>query len=133
MKLKEKINKDYITALKEKNTISKGLLSVIKGEIQTAEKGKNATEVTDRDVIKILNKTAKSLKETISFGGEQAKIELGIVESYLPTQMTREEITTKVTEVFNSGSTNMGAIMKEFAELPADRKIVSEVARELLK
>ena len=133
MKLREQISKDYITAFKEKNAVAKGLLSVIKGEIQTAEKSKNATELTDREVIKILNKTAKSLKETISFGGEQAKIELEIIEAYLPTQMTKEEITTKVTEIVNSGATNMGAIMKEFAELPADRKIVSEVARELLK
>ncbi len=38
MKLREQINKDYMTAFKEKNTVAKNLLSVIKGEIQTTEK-----------------------------------------------------------------------------------------------
>jgi len=36
--LKEKINADYMTAFRAKNTVAKNLLSVIKGEIQTTEK-----------------------------------------------------------------------------------------------
>jgi helix-turn-helix protein len=47
--------------------------------------------------------------------------------------MSREEVTEKVTELVNSGITNIGAIMKEFAQLPADKKIVSEVIKELVK
>ena len=38
MTLKEKINVDYMTAFKAKDAVSKKLLSVIKGEIQTIEK-----------------------------------------------------------------------------------------------
>ena len=36
--LKEQINKDYMVAFKNKDVVSKNLLSVIKGEIQTIEK-----------------------------------------------------------------------------------------------
>ena len=131
MKLREQINKDYMTAFKEKNTVAKNLLSVIKGEIQTIEKNVGK-ELSDEDVVKILQKSAKSLKEMVASGSEQAKEELTIVESYLPKQMSKDEFTQKVTELVNSGVTQMGAIMKEFASLPADKKVVSEVVREIL-
>jgi uncharacterized protein len=132
MNLKNKISADYMTAFKEKNTVAKNLLSVIKGEIQTIEKNVGG-ELSDEDVIKILQKSAKSLKEMVASGSEQAKEELAIIESYLPKQMSKEEITQKVTELVNSGITQMGAIMKEFASLPADKKVVSEVFREATK
>lgn len=140
--IKEQINKDYMTAFKAKNTVAKNLLSVVKGEIQTVEKNNGVDNLSDEDVLKILTKTAKSLNETIKSlapidgKGEdivQACAELAIIECYLPKQMSREEVTEKVTELVNSGITNIGAIMKEFAQLPVDKKIVSEVIKELVK
>ena len=134
MTLKEKISKDYMTAFKEKNTVSKNLLSVIKGEVQTVEKNKSVENLSDEDVMKILTKTAKSLKETISLtNDEKSKLELSILEDYLPKLMSKDEVTQKVSDLVNSGVTQMGAIMKEFASLPADKKMVSEVFRELVK
>lgn len=132
MKLREQINTDFMTAFKAKNTVAKNLLSVVRGEIQTTEKN-TGKELSDEEVLAILTKTTKSLKEMVANGSEQAKIELEIIESYLPKQMSKEEVAAKVAEVINSGATNIGAIMKEFATLPADKKMVSEVARELLK
>lgn len=132
MKLREKISADYMTAFKEKNVVAKNLLSVVKGEIQTVEKN-TGSELSDEDVIKILQKSAKSLKEMVSSGSESAQSELEIIESYLPKQMSKEEITQKVSELISSGVTNMGGIMKEFAQLPADKKLVSEIFRELSK
>jgi uncharacterized protein YqeY len=140
--IKDQINKDYITAFKLKNTVEKNLLSVIKGEIQTVEKNTGVDNLSDEEVLKILTKTSKSLKETIKSlstidgKGEdlvQVRAELSIIESYLPKQMSREEVTQRVTEIVNSGITNIGLIMKEFAQLPADKKVVSEVIREILK
>jgi uncharacterized protein YqeY len=130
--LKEQINKDYMTAFKNKDVVSKNLLSVIKGEIQTLEKNTNVENLSDEEVTKILNKSVKSLKEMILSGSEQAKTELSILESYLPKQMSREEVTQKVTELLNSGVTQIGAVMKEFATLPVDKKMVSEVVKELI-
>jgi uncharacterized protein YqeY len=131
MKLREQINKDYMTAFKNKNTVAKNLLSVVKGEIQTIEKNVGG-ELNDEDVLKILQKSAKSLKEMFASGSEQAKEELTIIEAYLPKQMSKDEVTQKVTELVNSGITQMGAIMKEFASLSADKKMVSEVVKELI-
>ena len=47
--------------------------------------------------------------------------------------MTKEEVIEKVNEIANSGITNIGQIMKEFANLPADKKVVSEVIKDILK
>lgn len=134
MKLKELISKNYMQAFKEKNVVAKNLLSVVKGEIQTIEKNTGTENLSDEEVLKILNKTAKSLKETIEKTGDQeSKLQLEIVESYLPKQLSKEEIVEKVNEIVESGITNIGLIMKEFATLPVDRKIVSEVVKEALK
>ena len=134
MELKERINRDYIVAFKERNATAKNLLSVIKGEIQTAEKNTGTQNLPDEAVIKILNKTAKSIKETIaSISGEAlaiSHVELSLVESYLPKQMTREEIKEKLAEIKAGGITAIGDIMKAFAQLPADRKIVADVIKE---
>lgn len=142
--IKEQINKDYMTAFKSKNTVAKNLLSVVKGEIQTIEKNTGVENMSDEDVLKILQKSAKSLRETISslektqtgmyFSNDlvSAREELSIIESYLPKQMSEEEVTQRVTNIINSGITQMGAIMKEFASLPADKKMVSEVVKKIL-
>ncbi len=142
MTLKEKVNANYMKSFKEKNTVEKNLLSVVKSEITTIEKNTSVENLSDADVIKILNKTAKSLNETIKAlspidgKGEdlvQACAELAIIQCYLPTLMSKEEVTTKVNELVTSGITQIGAIMKEFSTLPADKKMVSEVLKEVIK
>ena len=134
MTLKEKINADFMTAFKSKNMVAKSILSVVKGEIQTVEKNINTDNLSDAEVTKILTKTVKSLKETITLSNdEKSKVELSVIEVYLPTQMSKEEVTAKVTELVNSGITQIGAIMKEFSTLPADKKMVSESIKEIIK
>ena len=139
--IKEQINKDYMTAFKSKNTVSKNLLSVVKGEIQTIEKNTGVDNLSDEEVLKILTKTSKSLNESIKAlspidgKGEdlvQACAELAIVQCYLPKQMSKEEVVEKITEIVNYGVTNIGLITKEFATLPVDKKLVSEIAKPLL-
>jgi uncharacterized protein YqeY len=141
MTLKEKVNADYIQAFKEKNTFKKNLLSVVKSEITTIEKNTSVENLSDADVTKILNKTAKSLNETIKsltstdYGESlvQACAELAIIQCYLPTLMSKEEVDAKVNELVTSGITQIGSIMKEFATLPADKKMVSESIKEIVK
>ena len=128
MSLKEKINADYMSAFKSKNVIAKNLLSVVKGEIQTIEKNVGVVSLSDDDVVKILNKTVKSLKETQSKSpSAQTAEELFIIESYLPKQLTEEEILSKIEELISSGASSTGEIMRGFSGLPADRKMVSEI------
>ena len=133
MNLKEQISKDYMTAFRERNVVAKNLLSVVKGEIQTIEKNTGVDCLSDAEVIKILNKTAKSLKEVIATSGDaESKTQLEMVEALLPVAMTREDVVVKVSALVASGITNVGGIMKEFATLQVDRKVVSEVIKEVL-
>ena len=131
--LKDQINKDYMTAFKERDTVKKNLLSVVKGEIQTQEKNQGIETLSDDEVTKILNKMAKSLREVFVTDSSQllndVRIELDIIEAYLPKQMSREEISAKLDDLYGSGVTQMGDIMKAFATLPADKKIVSELIK----
>lgn len=133
MTLKERINADYMTAFRAKDSVAKNLLSVIKGEIQTIEKNTSIENMSDEDVTKILNKTLKSLKETLQASDSvDTKLELAIIEAYLPKQLSKDEIFVKVTDLKTAGITNIGQIMKEFATLPVDRKVVSEVIKEVI-
>ena len=143
MTQKEKIEKDYIIALKEKNVVAKNLLSVVKGEIQNVEKNIGQVNLSDEEVNKILTKVSKSVNETISGLNSSsnyspdllvsAVAEFTIIQKYLPRQMSREEVVQKVTELSNSGVKNIGSIMKEFSTLSVDRKLVSEIIKEIIK
>ena len=132
MTLKERINADYMTAFKAKDTIAKNLLSVIKGEIQTIEKNTGVESMSDEDVLKIIAKTKKSLDETNSkFPSDQTSAELAIVEAYLPKQMSESEIELRIKQLIEEGVSSIGDIMKSFAALPADKKVVSSIYARL--
>ncbi len=139
--LKEKINSDYFAAFRLRNETEKNLLSLIKGEIQTQEKKDNVQNLSDENVLKILNKMAKSLNETLtilsnqSISGEKyqkVSDELQIIKGYLPKELSVDEINQKLDELINSGLDNLGLIMKEFSTLPVDKKMVSELVKTKL-
>ena len=141
MKLKERISTDYMTAFKAKNTVAKNLLSVVKGEIQTTEKNTGVENMSDEDVMKILKKTVKSLKETnASFPSVQTAEELFIAEAYLPTQMSEQEVKFAVDEIITSMGTGltvkeMGKVMGQFNSKYAglaDGKLVSQAVKDAL-
>jgi len=133
MSLKSQINSDFMKAFKERNMELKSLLGTLKGEIQTAEKNAMVENLSDEDVIKILNKFAKNCKENIRLANdEKSRVELEIIESYLPKQLSVEDIQSKIEALVASGVKNIGQIMKEFSTLPADKKIVSEMVKKAL-
>jgi uncharacterized protein YqeY len=133
MTLKEKINADFMTAFKEKRFEVKSLLGTIKGEIQTTEKNLRIENLSDEEVSKILNKFVKNLKENIKLvNDDKSKFELEIIESYLPKNLSEEEIEIKINSLVNSGIKNIGLIMKEFSNLPVDKKLVSDIAKKLI-
>jgi uncharacterized protein YqeY len=131
--LKQKISADYMTAFKSRDVIGKSLLGTLKGEIQNIEKTLMVENLSDEEITKILNKFAKSLRENIKLANdEKSRVELGIIESYLPTNLSAEEIQSKIDDLVASGVKNMGMLMKEFSTLPADKKLVSELVKKAL-
>ncbi|MBL8120208.1 MAG: GatB/YqeY domain-containing protein [Anaerolineae bacterium] len=105
-------------------------------------------ELTADDVVSILQKEAKkrreSIEEALKLGraeiAETEKVELAILEEFLPKQLSREEISKIVQEtVAETGVSSakeigklMGALMPKVKGL-ADGKLVNEVVREFLK
>jgi len=131
MTIEKRIEADFMKAFKEKNAEVKSLLSTVKGEMQTMKKNLVVENLSDEESTKILGKFAKNLKENIRLmNDEKSKMELTIIESYLPKQMSEDEVNAKLDEILASGVTNIGQIMKEFAQLPVDKKMVSELAKK---
>lgn len=131
MTIEKRIEADFLTARKERNEEAKSLLGTVVGEMQNLKKNLMVDSLTDDESIKILSKFAKNLKENISLvNDEKSKIELSMVEVYLPKLMSESEISSKLDEILKSGVTNIGQIMKEFANLPVDKKLVSELTRK---
>lgn len=133
MTLNEQINADYITAFKagESGRKKKTLLGVIKGEIQN-----KAPNPTDENVLSILKSIKKSLEQSLSFGDDDAEVELGFIEGYFPKLMSEEEIREAVQQIIiATGETNMGKVMglfnKEYGG-KADNKIVLQTIKQEL-
>jgi len=133
MTLETKINSDYIVAFKERKNLVKTLLSVVKGEFDNIKKNLKVDSLPDQEALKILNKFAKNLTENVKVANdEKSKMELEVINSYLPTLMSLGEVESKVSELIANGVNTMPMIMKEFSNLAADKKMVSEVVKSKL-
>jgi len=128
--LKDRISKDFLDAFKSKNLEKKNFLGVVKGEIQLQEG--RGVESTDENILKILKKMEKSLKQTNT---EDSSKELEYITPYLPAQMSEERIKEIVTNYMHNGLSNIGQIMGEFNKNfkgQADNKVVSEIIKSIL-
>jgi uncharacterized protein len=139
-----KINSDLSTAMKNKEAERLDVLRMMKSKVLNV----NARgDLPDSEIIKILQKYAKSLKDAIE---ETKKVnrpeavsklesELKIVEGYLPKMMSetelREVIKGIIAEVGASSPKDMGKVMKGFMAkgLSADGSMVSRIVSESLK
>lgn len=138
--LKQRIAADYVSAFKSGEKVKKNLLGVVKGEITTIEKNTNVEQLSDVDVTKILNKVAKNIKETIAASdNEESRLELSVIELYLPKQMSESEIRAEVAQIIVEigalSPGDMGKVMSGFSTKfsgKADGKLVSIIVKELL-
>ncbi|MEK9944058.1 MAG: GatB/YqeY domain-containing protein [Gammaproteobacteria bacterium] len=146
MSLKETITNDIKQAMLNKNNTLRDTLRMISAEIKQLEVDKKIT-VSDDDVISILNKMAKQRKDSIQQfqqGGREdlASIEINeleIITTYLPAQLSEEEIDVHINEAIASlGATSpqdMGKVMGALKPLlngKADMGIVSAAVKSKL-
>ena len=123
----EKISKDYIQAMKARDSLRIGVLSYIKSvirykEIENREREK---ELTDDDVVDVISKEIRKREESIEMykNGEREDLvhkeeeELKILKEYLPAQMREEEIRKTVVQIIEklgaTGEKDFGKVMKE--------------------
>ncbi len=145
MALEEKINADIKSAMLAKDAAKLEALRAVKSAIlllKTSPEG-----YTDETELKALQKMVKQRKETADLYTTQnradlAEVELtqaATIESYLPKQMSQEEIQAEVAKIIASvgasSPADMGKVMgvasKQLAG-KADGKVISTVVKELL-
>ena len=144
--LNEKINNDLKEAMKSKDSFKLGVIRMVKGAMQLAKKSPRE-ELTDDDVIGILSKQIKMRKEAIeqfekagrSDLVEQNKKEIEILASYMPEELSIDELNEILDKVFNevkpSSVKDMGLVMKTVTPLVkgrADMSLVSKLIKERL-
>ena len=110
--IREKIQTDSIQALKARDNFKVSCLRLILSQIKNKEIDKKAG-LTDQETIVVLRKAAKELKESIlafEKGGrndltEKSKKELEIVSSYLPAEISDEELKKEIKIVIEKNQT----------------------------
>ncbi|MEF3254432.1 MAG: GatB/YqeY domain-containing protein [Deferribacterales bacterium] len=123
MGLKERINEDMKTYMKEKNQLALNAVRMIKAEIKNAEIAKIG-ELNDDEIIKVIQSSIKKRKDSIEqFKNagredlvEKETEELKYLEVYLPKGLSRDEVIYIVKEevgkVDISDKKNYGTLMK---------------------
>ncbi|OGH16566.1 MAG: glutamyl-tRNA amidotransferase [Candidatus Levybacteria bacterium RIFCSPHIGHO2_02_FULL_40_18] len=147
--LKDKIQEDLKQAMVAKDELRLSTIRLLKSAIQYHEiqKGGAGYGATDEDVIEVIGREIKKRNEAIELykqGGrnelaEKEQKELEILKSYLPEQMSEDEVRKLVEEAISSigasGIQDMGKVMG--ALMPkvkgkADGTLVSNIVREAL-
>jgi hypothetical protein len=143
---KERLQDDLKAAMKAGETTRRDTLRLIQAAIRQVEVDKRIT-LNDDQVYDLLSTEAKKRRDSITearnagrddiVGKEQA--ELDLIESYLPQQLSREELEAEVRRaIAESGATTakeMGAVMKVLmprVKNRVDGKLVNEVVKALL-
>lgn len=147
MNLKETLQADVKTAMREGDTTKRDTLRMMLAAIKQVEVDER-TVLDDEGCMKVLAKQAKQRKESISDAEKagrddlikQEQAELTIIESYLPQMMSHAEIEAVAAEVIKeqgaSGMKDMGRVMGTLMprlQGRADGKLTSQVVRELLQ
>jgi len=149
MSLETQINGDIKTAMLQKDKPTLEALRAIKSAILLEKTSKNAIdgELSETAEITLLQKLVKQRKEAAEIYKGQNRADLyeaemfqaGVIEKYLPKQLSREEIEAElkniIAQVGATTAKDMGKVMgvatKHFAGR-ADNKIVSEIVKSLL-
>lgn len=140
--LKETVFNQLKTAMKEKNVLAKGVLQILKSALDLAEKEKGAP-LTSEEEIAIVNREVKQTNQSLDGAKqanrsdliEQEEAKLVLLKSFLPKQLSEEEIAAALTEAGVNGNMNMGEAMKVAKPLlagKADGATISKVVKSLI-
>lgn len=169
MSLQEQLMQDLKAAMKAGDETRKATIRLLRAEIGKAEIDKRSALVekqmaqgldeamlglddaqfalTDEEVLAVIQKQAKQRRDSIAefqkagrddlVASEQA--ELNVISTYLPRQMTQEDIAIAVrqaaAELGVSDMSDMGTLMRHLAaELKgkADMRLVNQIVRQVL-
>ena len=147
MRLRDKINEDLTAAMKARDAARLSVLRMMKSAVKNKEI-EARQELEDTQAIQVLSTLIKQRQDSIEQfikGGrnelaEKEAVEIKVIEEYLPTPISDEEIAAVVVEVIRlSGATSakdMGSVMKQsmarFSGKLVDGKKVSAIVKQKL-
>ena len=140
--LKEKVSSEIILAMKSKDPLKKGLLQLIKANIENQEI-KEKRQLTSDEEISIIQREVKQTKEALSDAQkyeredlvEDNKLKLEILSEYLPEQLSAERVKEILEVAGVSQEMNMGQAMKIAMPLlkgKAENSLISKTVKELI-
>jgi len=121
-KFKEQIKRDMIEAMKAKEAIRLTTIRSITNAITVAEKNGSGKEVNHIDVLTTMAKQRRQSIEAFESAGnsllaDTEKIELEIIESYLPKEMSDAEMESAIDTIIAGRQLtlkDMGSVMNSF-------------------
>ena len=148
MELREKIMTDIKQAMRDRDQVRLDSLRFLQSAIKNREIELRPNAITAEDVMGVIKRLVKQRKESIEQYQAAARqdlvdkesLELKVLEAYLPSQMSKEQVESLVAQVIESTGAksvkDMGAVMKEVlarAAGTADNRMVSEVVKAKLQ
>ncbi|HAZ74065.1 MAG TPA: glutamyl-tRNA amidotransferase [Rikenellaceae bacterium] len=148
MALEQKIQKDLMEAMKAKDAVRLNAIRSIKSAILLAKTSEGGSkELTDEDIVKLIQKLAKQRKEAaeqyIAAGRKELAdnelSEADVLGEYLPKQLSEAEVEERlksiIAELGASKPSDMGKVMgvatKQLAGL-AEGRLISSLVKKLL-
>jgi uncharacterized protein YqeY len=146
LSLKELIYNEMKVALKKKDKLRLSTLRMFIAAIKNKEISKKE-ELTEGEILSIISGYLKKVEESLEMFtkgqrldmSEKARQEIKIIKDYLPEQLSEEDITKIIKDIFKKnafeGSKDMGRAMKEVMlqlKGKADGRLVNKKVRELL-
>lgn len=147
MKLEDRINEDIKSAMLAKDADRLAALRAVKAAILLEKTSGKAHELTDADVVKLMQKLVKQRRESAHIYteakrpelAEKETVEADHIETYLPRQLSEAELEARLKEIISetgaSSAADMGKVMgaatKQLAGL-ADGRVISETVKRLL-
>ena len=146
--MEKRIQADMVAAMKAKDAVRLASLRAIKAAIMLAKTAEGSTgEVSDQDIIKLIQKLVKQRKESAQQYNDAGRPELAenelaeaaVMEVYLPKQLSEAELEAELTKIIaETGATRpqdmgkvMGVATKRLAGL-ADGRAISAKVKQLL-
>lgn len=146
MTLKDRLMEDMKVSMRNKETLKKSVITMVRASVKQKEVD-DRVELTDDDVIELIAKQLKQRKDAlVEFEKAeredlitQTNAEIEILASYLPQQLTDEELEAVVrdaiTEVNAQSMKDMGKIMGKVmavAKGRVDGKRINEMVKKVL-
>lgn len=144
--LQKRMTEELKQAMKSGDTVKRDTLRMLISSVKYAEIAKLAA-LTDADVLGVISKDVKRHHESIDAfkKGNRADLvaketaEMAILQSYLPRQMSRDEIATAAKEVIAAvgakGPSDKGKVMQQLMPKlkgKADGQEINDAVTELL-